>query len=195
MSIADKINQANQEAVQRLLDAEPTLVGVGTAGESIPNMTKKTILHAGPPITWDKMSGPLRGAVIGGLMYEGLANDEEEAKELAASGEITFDPCHHHDAVGPMAGVVTASMPVWIVQNKKFGNYAYCTMNEGLGKVLRFGAYDQGVIDHLKWMQRVLGPMIKEAVDLAGEIDLKSMLAQTLQMGDEGHNRNDHCLP
>ncbi|HZJ68604.1 MAG TPA: DUF1116 domain-containing protein [Candidatus Eisenbacteria bacterium] len=190
MSIADKINQANQEAVQRLLDAEPTLVGVGTAGENIPNMTKKTILHAGPPITWDKMSGPLRGAVIGGLMYEGLANDEEEAKKLAASGEITFDPCHHHDAVGPMAGVVTASMPVWIVQNKKFGNYAYCTMNEGLGKVLRFGAYDQGVIDHLKWMQKVLGPMIKEAVALAGEIDLKSMLAQTLQMGDEGHNRN-----
>ena len=190
MSIAEKINQANKEAVQRLLDAEPTLVGVGTAGENIPGMTKKTILHAGPPITWEKMSGPLRGAVIGGLIYEGLAANEEEAVALAESGEITFDPCHHHDAVGPMAGVVTYSMPVWIVQNKKFGNYAYCTFNEGLGKVLRFGAFEQEVIDRLNWMQNILGPVIKEAVELAGEIDLKSMIAQSLQMGDEGHNRN-----
>ncbi len=190
MSIADKINQANQEAVQRLLDAQPTLVGVGTAGENIPGMTKKTILHAGPPVTWEKMSGPLRGAVMGGLIYEGLAKDAEEAEKVAASGEITFDSCHHHDAVGPMAGVVTYSMPVWIVQNKKFGNYAYCTLNEGLGKVLRFGAYEQEVIDRLNWMQEVLGPLMKETLELAGEIDLKSMTAQTLQMGDEGHNRN-----
>lgn len=190
MSIADKINQANQEAVQRLLDAQPTLVGVGTAGENIPGMTKTTILHAGPPVTWEKMSGPLRGAVMGGLIYEGLAKDAEEAEKVAASGDITFDSCHHHDAVGPMAGVVTYSMPVWIVQNKKFGNYAYCTLNEGLGKVLRFGAYEQEVIDRLNWMQKTLGPLLKETVELAGEIDLKSMTAQTLQMGDEGHNRN-----
>lgn len=190
MSIADKISQANQEAVQRLLDAQPTLVGVGTAGENIPGMTKTTILHAGPPVTWEKMSGPLRGAVMGGLIYEGLAKDAEEAEKVAASGDITFDSCHHHDAVGPMAGVVTYSMPVWIVQNKKFGNYAYCTLNEGLGKVLRFGAYEQEVIDRLNWMQKTLGPLLKETVELAGEIDLKSMTAQTLQMGDEGHNRN-----
>jgi len=190
MSIAEKIAQANKETLDRILSAQPTLVGMGTAGSDIPGMTKKTILHAGPPVAWDKMSGPLQGAIIGGLMYEGLAKDEKEARELAASGEITFDSCHHHSAVGPMAGVVTYSMPVWIIQNKTFGNYAYCTMNEGLGKALRFGSFGEDVITRLKWMESTLYPVLKEALAIVGEIDLKTMIAQVLQMGDEGHNRN-----
>ena len=186
----ERIQSANKEALSRILSAQPTLVGIGIAGEVVPGMTKKTILHAGPPITWDKMSGPLKGAVIGGLIYEGLAKNEEEAVALAASGEIKFDPCHHHDAVGPMAGVVTASMPVWIIQNTTFGNYAYCTLNEGLGKVLRYGAYSEEVIIRLKWMEKVLGPVLKAALELKGHIDLKTMIAQVVMMGDEGHNRN-----
>jgi hypothetical protein len=190
MSIAEKIAQANKETLERVLAAQPTLVGMSTAGEIIPGMTKKTILHAGPPVTWDKMSGPLQGAIIGGLIYEELAKDEKEARELAASGEITFDSCHHHNTVGPMAGVVTYKMPVWIVQNKTYGNYAYCTQNEGLGKVLRFGAFEEEVITRLNWMEKTLYPVLKEALTYTGEIDLKSMLAQSLQMGDEGHNRN-----
>ena len=188
--LQERIQNANKEALSRILSAQPTLVGIGIAGEVVPGMTKKTILHAGPPITWDKMSGPLRGAVIGGLIYEGLASNEEEAIALAQSGEIKFDPCHHHDSVGPMAGVVTASMPVWIIQNTTFGNYAYCTLNEGLGKVLRYGAYSEEVITRLKWMEKVLGPVLKEALELKGNIDLKTMIAQVVMMGDEGHNRN-----
>lgn len=184
------INKANAEALERLQKAQPTLVGIGVAIDNIPGMTRKTILHAGPPITWDRMSGPLRGAIIGGLIYEGLASNEEEAIKLAESGEITFDSCHHHDAVGPMAGVTTASMPVWIVKNEAFGNYAYCTLNEGLGKVLRYGAYGEEVITRLKWMEKTLAPVLKDALALRGPIDLKSMIAQVIQMGDEGHNRN-----
>lgn len=188
--IAEKISQANLEAEQRIMKAHPYVVGIGTAGSDIPNMTKKTILHAGPPVKWENMSGPLKGAIIGGLIYEGLAKNAEEAIELAASGEITFDSCHHHSAVGPMAGVVTYSMPVWIVENKAYGNKAYCTLNEGLGKVLRFGAYQQEVIDRLNWMENTLAPILKASLELCGEIDLKSMIAQVLQMGDDGHNRN-----
>ena len=188
--IKEKIQQANKEAVERLLKAQPTIVGIGTAGKDVPGMTKNTVLHAGPPITWDKMSGPLKGAIIGGLIYEGLVSNEEEAIKLIESGEVIFDSCHHHNAVGPMAGVVTYSMPVWIVENKTYGNFAYCTLNEGLGKVLRYGAYDEEVIIRLKWMETVLGPVLKEALKLSGEIDLKTMTAQALQMGDEGHNRN-----
>ncbi|WP_308753944.1 DUF1116 domain-containing protein [uncultured Anaerotruncus sp.] len=190
MTLGEKINQANAEALKRILGAQPTLVGMGTAGEDIPGMTKKTILHAGPPVTWDKMCGPVRGAVIGGLIYEGLAANKEEAEKLAASGEITFDSCHHHNAVGPMAGIVTYSMPVWKVVNKTSGNYAYCTVNEGLGKVLRFGAFGDEVIDRLKWIQNEFYPIVKEALAIHGEINLKTMIAQVLQMGDEGHNRN-----
>lgn len=188
--IVAKIEKANKEAISRLLAAQPILIGIGKAGEVIPGMTKKTILHAGPPITWDRMSEPLKGAIIGGLIYENLAKSEEDALKLAASGEITFNPCHHHSAVGPMAGVVTYSMPVWILQNKTFGNYAYCTFNEGLGKVLRFGAYSSEVLNRLYWMEHSLAPVLKEALKIKGPIDLKTMIAQFLQMGDEGHNRN-----
>lgn len=186
----EKILQANQQALEKIQTAQPVLIGLGTAGEDVPGMDKHTILHAGPPVSWDRMSGPLQGAVIGGLIYEGLAEDEAAARELAASGKITFDSCHHHQTVGPMAGVVTYSMPVWIILNKTFGNKAYCTLNEGLGKVLRFGAFEDEVIRHLKWMEEKLAPVLKQAMELSGEIDLKSLIAQIVQMGDEGHNRN-----
>ena len=186
----EKIQAANQEALNRILSAQPVLVGMSTAGEAIPGMTPTTILHAGPPVTWENMCGPVRGAVMGGLIYEGLAKDLKEAEELAASGKITFSPCHHHNAVGPMAGIVTYSMPVWHVVNKTFGIDAYCTMNEGLGKVLRFGACDQEVFDRLHRMREVYYPVLKEVLEIHGEIDLKVMIAQALQMGDEGHNRN-----
>ncbi len=190
MSLGETIEAANQEALQRILAAAPTLVGMGTARENIPGMTDKTVLHAGPPVTWEKMCPPQKGAVIGGLLYEGLAATPEEAETLAASGDIHFDSCHHHEAVGPMAGIITPSMPVWIVQNKTYGNQAYCTLNEGLGKVLRFGAYQPEVLERLRWMQDELYPVLKAALAILGELDLKPMIAQVLQMGDEGHNRN-----
>ena len=188
--IAEKIRNANRETLERILSAQPTLVRVGIAGDEIPGMTKKTILHSGPPVSWERMSGPQKGAVIGGLIYERLASNEDEARVLAASGEISFDSCHHHNTVGPMAGIVTSSMPVWIVENKTYGNYAYCTFNEGLGKVLRMGAFSEEVINRLNWMEKVLAPVIREALIITGEIDLKTLIAQVLQMGDEGHNRN-----
>lgn len=188
--IAEKISSANRETLQRILNAQPTLVRVGMAGDEISGMTKKTILHSGPPVSWERMSGPQKGAVIGGLIYERLASNEEEARALAASGEIEFDSCHHHNTVGPMAGIVTYSMPVWVVQNKTYGNFAYCTFNEGLGKVLRMGAFSEEVINRLDWIEKVLAPVIKETLEITREIDLKTLIAQVLQMGDEGHNRN-----
>jgi len=184
------IEKANAEAVRRILTSKPVITGIGIARGVVPGMAKDLILHAGPPVTWEKMCGPMRGAVMGGLMYEGLAKTPAEAEALAASGKIRFDPCHHHDAVGPMAGVMTASMPVWILENKTFGNKAYCTLNEGLGKVLRYGAYSQEVLDRLRWMGDTLAPILSEALARHGPIDMKSVIAQVLQMGDEGHNRN-----
>ena len=181
---------ANAEALKRVLAGKPTLLDIGIAKDVVPGMHKKLIMHAGPPVTWEKMAGPLRGAVIGGLIYEGLAKDVAEAEQLAASGEIQFDPCHHHDAVGPMAGVVTASMPVWIMENTTYGNKAYCTLNEGLGKVLRYGANSAEVIERLKWMADELAPILRKALLAHGPLDMKNLIAQVLQMGDEGHNRN-----
>jgi hypothetical protein len=153
-------------------------------------MKKNLLLHAGPPIEWVEMCGPMQGAVIGALIYEGLAKDEEEARKLAASGAIGFEPNHEHQAVGPMAGITSPSMPVYILHNKKYGNYAYINLNEGLGKVLRFGAFSPEVIDRLKWMERVLGPVLKAAIEQSGGMDWKALVTQALQMGDDCHNRN-----
>ena len=186
-----QIDAANKEVVQRILSGQAVLSDMGIAGEVIPGMHDHMILHAGPPITWERMCGPQRGAVMGALIYEGLASDEVEATRLAASGEIEFAPCHHYHAVGPMAGVVSASMPVFIIENKTFGNRAYCTQNEGLGKVLRYGGMGPEVIARLKWMETDLYPALDRALQtLPNGIDIKSLIAQALHMGDECHNRN-----
>ncbi len=186
----DRIEAANRQAVEALLSAEPHLVGIGIARDVIPGMTDQTILHAGPPVAWDAMCGPMRGAVMGGLIYEAAAASPEEAVQIAAGDHMAFSPCHEHRTVGPMAGIVTASMPVWIVENAAAGNRAYCTLNEGLGKVLRYGAYGDEVIDRLRWMECTLAPMLARALERHGPVDLRSLIAQALQMGDEGHNRN-----
>ena len=185
-----KIEEANQEAVSRIQRARPTLIDVSIAGEAIPGMKRNMILHAGPPVTWERMCGPMKGAVIGGMILEGLAKNRQDAEALAASGNVLFEPCHHHSSVGPMAGVATWSMPVWVMENRTFGNRAYCTLNEGLGKVLRYGAFSEEVIARLRWMAEDLAPALKKALVRHGPIDMKSMIAQALQMGDEGHNRN-----
>ncbi len=190
--IEEKLNieKANKEALNRLLSAKTRLVGMGKAVDVVPGMKKNTILHAGPPITWDRMCGPQKGAVIGALIYEGIAKDESEAEIIASSNEIEFSPCHHHATVGPMAGIVSPSMPVYIVENETFGNKAFATINEGLGKVLRMGAYSPDVIDRLKWMEEELFPVLDRAIRYLGSIDLKNIVAQALHMGDEVHNRN-----
>ncbi len=185
------IDAANQEVVNRIKRGQAVLVGMGIASEVIPGMHSHMILHAGPPIEWSRMCGPTRGAVMGALIYEGLAQDEAEAARLAASGAIEFSPCHHHHSVGPMAGVVSASMPVWIFENKTFGNKSYCTLNEGLGKVLRYGGMGPEVYARLKWMATDLYPTLDRALQsLPNGIDVKSLIAQALHMGDECHNRN-----
>jgi Protein of unknown function (DUF1116) len=188
---AAAIAHANDEAVERLQAAQPMLAGVGTARDLLPDMDERTILHAGPPIDWAEMSGPLRGAVIGAAVHEGLAESREAAERLAARGDLEFAPCHERGAVGPMAGVVSASMPMVVVENPAHGNRACCTFNEGLGKVLRYGANDDEVLERLAWIRDVLARVFARALDRLGEpIDLRAMTAQALQMGDEGHNRN-----
>lgn len=184
------IDDANALAIQRVLAATPVLVGIGRALDVIPGMAPDLLLHAGPPIDWDRMSGPVRGAVIGALLYEGRARTEEEAVGLVVSGRIRFAPCHHHAAVGPMAGIISPSMPVYIVENAAGGTRAYATLNEGYGKVLRYGAYGEDVLERLRWIERTVAPVLARALELAGGVDMKTLIGQALQMGDEGHNRN-----
>ncbi|HEX3525960.1 MAG TPA: DUF1116 domain-containing protein [Thermoanaerobaculia bacterium] len=184
------IDQANRTAVERMMASRPMLTGVGRALDVIPGMRRNLLLHAGPPIAWERMSGPLRGAVIGALIFEKLAADEKKAVALAERGEIDFAPCHHHATVGPMAGVTSASMQVYIVDDTEHGHRTFSNLNEGYGKVLRYGAFAPEVIDKLRWMNETLGPVLGDAIARAGSVDLRTLLAEALHMGDEGHNRN-----
>jgi len=182
--------QANRTAFARMMASRPRLVGVAPAGEVIPGMAEDLILHAGPPIEWAQMSGPLRGAVIGALLLEGRAADEAAASALAASGQVRFAPCHHHAAVGPMAGVVSSSMAVYVVEDQAISHQTFSTLNEGYGKVLRYGAFAPEVIEKLRWMNASLAYALDAALDKLGGLDLRALMAEGLHMGDEGHNRN-----
>ena len=188
-----KIELANREALRRILDAQPMLVDVQPAGRVIDGLGRNMILHAGPPITWERMCGPMRGAVCGIAVFEGWAADLDEAARAAADGRFSFHPNHHFGAVGPMTGMTTVSQPVMIVENKVFGNRAYCTINEGLGKVMRFGGNDHEVLARLRWIADVLGPVLAAALAQNGGIALKGIIARGLAMGDEMHQRNVAC--
>jgi hypothetical protein len=184
------IEKANQTVVENMMSARPILKGVALAKHVIPGMKENLLLHAGPPIEWAQMSGPMKGAIIGGLIFEGLAKNEKQAAGMVEAGEVEFDPCHHHNSVGPMAGVTTSSMMVYEIENVTHGNKAFCNLNEGYGKVLRYGAFSEEVIDKLKWMNDVMAPILNEAIFAADGLDIRALLAESLHMGDEGHNRN-----
>jgi len=192
-SLAQRIAQANRVALDRLLAAEPVLVDVVPAATAIKGLGRGDILHAGPPIAWERMCGPMRGAVMGIAVFEGWARDLEHAASQAEAGAYRFEPNHHYGAVGPMTGMTTVSQPVLVVENRTFGNRAYCTLNEGLGKVMRFGGNDAVVPERLAWIRDVLGPALSRAIRQSGGIPLKPVIARGLAMGDEMHQRNLAC--
>jgi hypothetical protein len=187
------IDAANQEVLRRLLAGEPALIDVVPAGQAMLGLTEGVILHAGPPIGWERMCGPLRGAIMGIAVFEGWAKDLDDAAKKAAAGAFAFHPNHHYGAVGPMTGMTTMSQPVMVVENRAFGNRAYCTINEGLGKVMRFGGNDASVLERLGWMRDVLGPALGRALRKSGGVALKPLIARGLTMGDEMHQRNVAC--
>jgi hypothetical protein len=190
ITVAGRIHEANDEAVRRLEQAAPVIVGVGTRGDLLPEVDGQTFLHAGPPIDWRDMCGAMRGAVIGAILFEGLADSPEEAHRKADRGQFRFLPNHEQGAVAPMSGVISASMPMWVVENQPTGSRAVSTINEGMGRVLRFGAFHPEHIDHLRWLRDRLLPAMVAVLETVGPIDIGAILAQALQMGDECHNRH-----
>jgi hypothetical protein len=188
---SEKIAAANDKTLEIFMDARPMLVDIARAIDVVPGMTPTTILHAGPPIEFERMPGPMKGSVIGALLYEGLAATPEEAWQVAKSDKITYAPCHNHDAVGAMTGVFSAHMTVHVVKNATHGNMSYSPIHEGHGyPVQRYGSYSPDVLERLKWMDEVYRPTMSAALKLSGGIDVRSTIAQALHMSDECHNRN-----
>ena len=188
-----RIEEANQQAIERMVAGDPVLVDVIPAAKAIPALKERMILHAGPPIEWGRMCGPMRGAIMGIAVFEGWADDLADAESKAAAGEFEFHPNHHFDAVGPMTGMTTVSQSLMVVENKTFGNRAYCAINEGLGKVMRFGGNDAEVLERLRWLRDDFGPALGRALRHMNGVPLKSLVARGLTMGDEMHQRNVAC--
>lgn len=187
------IEKANQEALTRMLSADPVLIDVIPASVAIPSLEEKMILHAGPPVDWADMCGPMQGAIAGIAVFEGWASDLKDATKKAAQGVFDFHPNHHFDAVGPMTGMTTISQPLMVVENRTYKNKAYCALNEGLGKVMRFGGNDESVLARLAWLRDSFGPAVGKALRSGEGIPLKHLVARGLTMGDEMHQRNVAC--
>ncbi|HYY60890.1 MAG TPA: DUF1116 domain-containing protein, partial [Burkholderiales bacterium] len=191
---AAAIDSANAEALARILGSDPWLIGVRRASELIPALdAERLILHAGPPVEWTRMCGPLRGAVCGAIVFEGWAADLAAAEALAARGGVRFAPNHHYGAVGPMTGITTGSQPLLVVENRSQGNRALCTINEGLGKVMRFGGNDAEVLARLAWLRDEFAPLLDAALRSSAGVALNPLIARGLAMGDEMHQRNVAC--
>ncbi|UNK16324.1 DUF1116 domain-containing protein [Paenibacillus sp. N3/727] len=185
------IDEANQAVIQKIVAGAPFLVDVVPAKSVVEQLNGQVLLHAGPPILFADMTGPMQGACIGAVLFEGWAANEEQAMTMLEQGEVTFIPCHHVKAVGPMGGITSANMPLLVVENQTDGNRAFCTMNEGIGKVLRFGAYSEEVIQRLQWMRDVLGPTLSKALHQTEQgLNINVMIAKSITMGDEFHQRN-----
>ncbi|MFR2663475.1 MAG: acyl-CoA synthetase FdrA, partial [[Clostridium] scindens] len=185
------IDEANRSVIAKVVASQPVIKDVVPAKSVIKELNEgKVILHAGPPIQYENMPDPVQGSCVGAALFEGWASTEEEARKILASGEVMFIPCHHVKAVGPMGGITSANMPVFVVENTTDGNEAYCTMNEGIGKVLRFGAYSKEVVDRLLWMKNVLGPTLGKAIRTLGGLNVNPLVAKAIAMGDEFHQRN-----
>ncbi|OGX79569.1 hypothetical protein A6395_06040 [Exiguobacterium sp. SH31] len=191
MSIGAMIQEANDKVIQTIIGGQPFLTDVVPAHTVIPELKEKVLLHAGPPIAYQDMTGPMKGAAIGAIIFEQWTDDYEEAEAMLERGDVTFIPCHHVKAVGPMGGITSGHMPVLVVENRNGSAKAYCTMNEGIGKVMRFGANDAEVIARLHWMKDVLGPVLSQTLKQAGDgINLNVIISKAITMGDEFHQRN-----
>lgn len=186
------INEANQAVIEKIKEARPHWLGVIAAKEAIPTLQQgHKLLHAGPPIIWNDMTGPMQGACIGACLFEGWAKTEQDALALLENNKVEFIPCHSVSAVGPMGGITSANMPVVVVENITHGNRAYCNLNEGIGKVMRFGAYGEDVQARHRWMRDSLAPVLNETLQLFEKgVDLNALMAQAITMGDEFHQRN-----
>ncbi len=189
-AVDERRHLANAAAFERLVGGHPFLIDVRPALGVVPGMRPDLILHAGPPLAWDEMVPPMQAAVQGALVHSGRCRTLDEAAAQARDGRVQFAPAHEHGMVGPMAGIVSAAMPVFVVRNETYGNLAFATINEGLGRVLRFGANDESVLARLAWIRDVLAPSLVAALRRGGPVDLRQMIAEALHRGDEAHNRN-----
>ncbi|HEX2987630.1 MAG TPA: DUF1116 domain-containing protein [Chloroflexota bacterium] len=190
--LVDLIDSANREVIDRIVRSQPRVVDVAPAREAM-GLPPYTVLHSGPPISWERMCGPQKRGILGAILFEGWASDPRSAEEMVKSGRVTFGPSHEYDAVGPMTGIVSPSMPVLVVRNETFGNHGFATFNEGRGNVLWFGVCNEGSLDRLRWMRDTLGPAVKATILKNGPIDVFDVDAQGLQMGDECHARSAAC--
>jgi hypothetical protein len=183
--------EANEYAIEQLTESDPVITNVSTAGEVLPGMSQSTVLTSGPPLPWDEYQEGQRDAIIGGALYEGLAKNTEEANRRIRDGDIIVGTCHDYSCVGSMAGIYTASMPVFVVRDRHSGQVGYCNFYEGEStQRLNYGVYNEEIYEQLEFISNVIATVIDGALKIIGEIELRPIIQRALHMGDELHSRN-----
>jgi hypothetical protein len=184
-------HDANLEAFTRMATADPVLVEVAPAIDVVPGLAPNVVLTSGAPLAWSEYVGGQRAAVVGGALYEGLGRDEDDVERKIRGGEIVVSGCHEYGCVGSVAGIFTASMPVFVVENADRGNRAFCNFYEGPShKRLNYGVYDADVHAALDYIRDVIAPAIGDAVRALGGVPLRPLMRRAVHMGDELHSRN-----
>jgi hypothetical protein len=186
----DRIDAANRTAVERFEAAQPRAVTVARAGDVVPVLTGRTLLHSGPPIAWERVCDPQRRAIEAACLFEGWAGDRAGARRLLEAGDVDLQPGNDHRHVGPMTGICSPSMPVWVVQDDAAGVQAFSTLNEGPGNTLWFGVGDDESVERLRFFRDTAAPLLARLLEREGPIDVFGLAAQGLQMGDELHMRS-----
>jgi hypothetical protein len=184
------VRAANAEVVNRIESAQPRAVAVVPARDALPVLSGHALLHSGTAIDWERICDPQRRALAAACVFEGWAGSVAQARELLVSGEVSLYPGNEHGHVGPMTGVCSPSMPVWVVEEDASGARAYSTFNEGPGRTLWFGVGDDESIERLRFFRDELGPLMAKLLEREGPIDVFGLAAQGLQMGDELHMRS-----
>jgi hypothetical protein len=183
------VDAANAEVLRRLDVGAPKAVGVRPAADVVPGLEGTMLLHCGPPIAYADAIDPLRRSMRAAVVAEGWAPDIADADRLLASGRVALEPANRHDACVPMVTAMGPSQPVWIVENAAGANRAFAPLNQGPGDTAWFGRDTPAAIERLRFLAVVAAPLLDDTVRSHGPIDVMSIAAQGLHMGDDVHIR------
>ena len=184
-----RIDAANAEVVRRIDTGAPVLRSIGTARDEIADLSDRTILHSGPPLEWERFCDPLRRSVRAAVVAEGWADSPEVAERLVAGGDVELASANHHATAVPMASALGPSTPVFVVEDPQGGRVAFSGINQGPGQTPWFGVETPEAVERLVFLREAVGPVLAEAIRATEPVDVFSVAAQGLMMGDDSHMR------
>src|SRR5262249_38118637 len=153
--------------------------------EAVPGLADRALLHCGPAISYSDAPDPLRRSMRAAVVAEGWATTTQDAHRLLDRGEIGLSPANDHRVVVPMATALEPGAPLYVVENSAGRTTAYAPISQGPGEVAWFGCESPAAIERLRFLRQVAAPSIRRIIDQSGPLDVLSIAAQAIAMGDD----------